>query len=42
MGDDVPMEIAVILFFLLVGPLALLGGRDSRIDEKDRRRHYLG
>jgi hypothetical protein len=36
------MEIAVLVFLLLVGPLALLGGRDSRIDEKDRRRQYLG
>jgi len=36
------MEIALLLFLLVVGPLALLGGRDSRIDEKDRRRTYLG
>jgi len=36
------MEIALIVFLLLVGPLALLGGRDSRIDEAERRRHYLG
>ncbi len=36
------MEIALILFVLLVGPLALLAGRDSRIDEADRRRHYQG
>jgi hypothetical protein len=36
------MEIALLLFLLLVGPLALLGGRDSRIDEKDPRRTYLG
>jgi hypothetical protein len=36
------MEIAVILFVLLVGPLALLAGRDSRIDDKARRRRYLG
>jgi hypothetical protein len=27
---------------LLVGPLALLAGRDSRIDDVDRRRHYQG
>ena len=36
------MEIALIIFLLLVGPLALVGGRDSRIDERDRRRHYQG
>ena len=36
------MEIAVILFVLLVGPLALLLGRDSRIDDAARRRRYLG
>jgi hypothetical protein len=36
------MEIAVLLYLLLVGPLALLGGRDSRIDDRDRRRHYQG
>lgn len=36
------MEIAVILFVLLVGPLALLAGRDSRVDDAERRRHYLG
>jgi hypothetical protein len=36
------MEIAVVLFLLLVGPLALLAGRDSRIDEVNRRRSYEG
>ena len=36
------MEIALIILLLLVGPLAALGGRDSRIDEAARRRHYLG
>jgi hypothetical protein len=36
------MEIAVVLFLLLVGPLALLAGRDSRIDEVSRRRSYEG
>jgi len=35
------MVIAVVLFVLLVGPLALLAGSDSRIDEKARRRSYL-
>jgi hypothetical protein len=34
------MEIALIVFLLLVGPLALLAGRDSRIDDRDRRRSY--
>jgi hypothetical protein len=36
------MEIAVILFVLVIGPLALLAGRDSRIDDEARRRRYLG
>jgi hypothetical protein len=36
------MEIAVILFLLLVGPLALLAGQDSRVDDVDRRRNYRG
>jgi hypothetical protein len=36
------MEIIVIAFLLLVGPLALLLGRDSRIDDAVRRRSYLG
>ena len=36
------MEIALVLFMLLVGPLALIAGRDSRIDDVDRRRHYQG
>jgi hypothetical protein len=36
------MEIAVILFLLRVGPLARLAGRDSRVDDVDRRRNYRG
>lgn len=36
------MEIAVIVFILLVGIGAVVAGRDSRIDENARRRHYLG
>jgi len=36
------MEIAIVLFLLLVGPLALLVGRDSRIDDTARRRRHLG
>jgi hypothetical protein len=30
------MEIAVLIFVLLVGPLALLAGVDSRLDERMR------
>jgi hypothetical protein len=30
------MELVLLAFFLLVGPLALLYGRDSRIDEHRR------
>ncbi len=36
------MAIAVIVFLLVIGPLALLAGRDSRIDDVDRRRNYQG
>jgi hypothetical protein len=36
------MAIALIVFLLVVGPLALLAGRDSRIDDVDRRRNYQG
>ena len=36
------MELALLLFILLVGPLAVWGGRDSRVDDVDRRRHYQG
>jgi hypothetical protein len=36
------MEIAVLVFLLVVGPLALLAGHDSRVDDVDRRRHYQG
>jgi len=32
----------LIAFILLVGPLAYLAGTDSRIDENERRRRYLG
>lgn len=42
-GDDHrSMEFVLIAFLLLIGPLAILAGRDSRVDETDRRRHYLG
>jgi hypothetical protein len=30
------MEIALVILFLLVGPLALLFGADSRLDERRR------
>jgi hypothetical protein len=36
------MQIALLVFILLVGPAAILAGRDSRIDEAGRRRRYLG
>jgi hypothetical protein len=35
------MELVVVLFILLIGPLALLYGADSRIDDVDRRRRGL-
>jgi hypothetical protein len=37
-----PMEIAILLFIVLVGIGAVLAGADSRIDESARRRRYLG
>jgi|GEM_PF-3046034 hypothetical protein len=36
------MAIAFLVLILLVGPLALLYGRDSRIDDSARRRRYRG
>jgi hypothetical protein len=36
------MELAFLIFLLVIGPLALLAGRDSRIDDVERRRHYQG
>jgi hypothetical protein len=35
------MELVVVLFILLIGPLALLYGTDSRIDDVERRRRGL-
>ncbi len=32
----------LIAFIVLVGPLAYLAGVDSRVDENERQRHYLG
>ena len=36
------MELAIVIFLLVIGPLALLAGRDSRIDDVERRRNYQG
>jgi hypothetical protein len=36
------MELVLVIFLLVVGPLALIAGRDSRIDDVERRRHYQG
>jgi hypothetical protein len=36
------MELLLLIFLLVVGPLALIAGRDSRIDDVERRRHYQG
>jgi len=35
-ADTEGMEIAVLVFVLLIGPLALLAGVDSRLDERMR------
>jgi hypothetical protein len=36
------MELAFVIFLLVLGPLALLAGQDSRIDDVERRRNYQG
>ena len=36
------MEFIVVAFLLVVGPLALLFGADSRLDEAARRRRWRG
>ncbi len=36
------MEIVLILFLVVVGPLAVLRGADSRIDEVERNRRWHG
>ncbi len=41
-SDHTYMEIALALFVVVVGLLALVKGADSRIDDVERRRHYLG
>jgi hypothetical protein len=40
--EDMMFGYVLIAFILLVGPLAYLAGTDSRIDENERRRRYLG
>ena len=35
-ADTEGMEIALLIFLLLIGPLALLTGVDSRLDERMR------
>jgi hypothetical protein len=36
------MEFVIVLFLLVVGPLALAFGADSRLDETARRRRWHG
>lgn len=36
------MEIAVIVFIVLVAVGSVVAGKDSRIDDSVRRRRYLG
>jgi hypothetical protein len=36
------MGIALIVFIVVVGILSIVAGADSRIDEAERRRRYLG
>ena len=38
--DDGGMEIVLLVFVLLIGPLAVLLGADSRIDEAEHRRRW--
>jgi hypothetical protein len=40
MRQALGMEFVIVAFMLLVGPLALLFGTDSRIDEAARRRRW--
>ena len=39
-ADTLAMEIALIIFLVLIGPLALAFGADSRLDENAYRRRY--
>ena len=36
------MEIAAVLFIVLIGFAAVLAGKDSRVDETERRRRLWG
>jgi hypothetical protein len=36
------MALVLLILLLVVGPLALLYGRDSRVDDVQRRRNYQG
>lgn len=36
------MEIAVVLFIVLIGFAAVLAGADSRVDETEHRRRFWG
>ncbi len=36
------MEFVIVAFLLLVGPLAILFGADSRLDEASRSRRWHG
>ena len=36
------MEIAAVLFIVLIGLAAVLAGADSRVDETERRRRLWG
>ena len=37
-SDTMAMEIAIVLFIVLVGPAALLWGAESRVDDIERKR----
>lgn len=41
-ADDMRMEIAAVLFIVLVGVAAVLAGKDSRVDETEHRRRLWG
>jgi hypothetical protein len=42
MRQTLVVEFVVVAFILVVGPLAVLFGTDSRLDEADRRRRWYG
>jgi len=42
LADHVLMEIAAVLFIVLIGFAAVLAGADSRVDETERRRRLWG